>query len=86
MHNRGHPREVLLEFLPKDLPVTEAASILGVSRQALSALKEAQSTPDRSLSSHLMDADWAHQRRVIRARTRLTNSARSMIWVVPEAI
>lgn len=38
MHNPAHPGEVLREFLPRDLAVTEAASRLGVSRQALSAL------------------------------------------------
>lgn len=38
MHNPAHPGEVLREYLPKDLPVTEAAARLGVSRQALSAL------------------------------------------------
>lgn len=38
MHNPAHPGEVLREFLPNDLPVTEAASRLGVSRQALSAV------------------------------------------------
>ena len=35
MHNPAHPGEVLREFLPKDLPVGEVASRLGVSRQAL---------------------------------------------------
>lgn len=38
MHNPAHPGEVLREYLPKDLPVAEAAQRLGVSRQALSAL------------------------------------------------
>jgi antitoxin HigA-1 len=38
MHNPAHPGGVLREFLPKDLPVGEIASRLGVSRQALSAL------------------------------------------------
>ena len=38
MHNPAHPGEVLREYLPKELPVTEAAQRLGVSRQALSAL------------------------------------------------
>ena len=38
MHNPAHPGAVLREFLPEDLPVTEVASRLGVSRQALSAL------------------------------------------------
>ncbi len=38
MHNPAHPGEVLREFLPKNLPIGEIASRLGVSRQALSAL------------------------------------------------
>jgi len=38
MHNPAHPGEVLRQYLPKDLPVAEAAQRLGVSRQALSAL------------------------------------------------
>ena len=38
MHNPAHPGKVLREFLPRDLPVGEVASRLGVSRQALSAL------------------------------------------------
>ena len=38
MHNPAHPGEVLREFLPENLAVTEAARRLGVTRQALSAL------------------------------------------------
>lgn len=38
MHDPAHPGEVLREYLPKELPVAEAAQRLGVSRQALSAL------------------------------------------------
>ena len=38
MHNPAHPGEVLREYLPEDLGVTEAARRLGVTRQALSAL------------------------------------------------
>ena len=38
MHNPAHPGEVLREYLPADLAVTEAAKRLGVTRQALSAL------------------------------------------------
>ena len=38
MHNPAHPGEVLREYLPHTLPVTEAARRLGVTRQALSAL------------------------------------------------
>ena len=38
MHNPAHPGEVLREYLPENLAVTEAARRLGVTRQALSAL------------------------------------------------
>ncbi len=38
MHNPAHPGEVLREYLPESLGVTEAARRLGVTRQALSAL------------------------------------------------
>ena len=38
MHNPAHPGEVLREYLPADLAVTEAAKRLGVTPQALSAL------------------------------------------------
>ena len=38
MHNPAHPGEVLREYLPEHLSVTETARRLGVTRQALSAL------------------------------------------------
>ncbi len=38
MHNPAHPGEVLREYLPQALGVTEVAKRLGVTRQALSAL------------------------------------------------
>lgn len=38
MHNPAHPGEVLREYLPEGMTVTEAAQRLGVSRQAFSAL------------------------------------------------
>jgi addiction module HigA family antidote len=38
MHNPAHPGEVLREYLPENLAVTEAAKRLGVTRQSLSAL------------------------------------------------
>lgn len=38
MHNPAHPGEVLREYLPEGMSVTEAAQRLGVSRQAFSAL------------------------------------------------
>lgn len=38
MYNPAHPGEVLREFLPEDLTVSEAAKRLGVSRVQLSRL------------------------------------------------
>ena len=38
MHNPAHPGEVLREYLPETLGVTESAKRLGVTRQALSAV------------------------------------------------
>jgi addiction module HigA family antidote len=38
MHNPAHPGEVLREYLPEEMSVTEAAERLGVTRQTLSAL------------------------------------------------
>jgi addiction module HigA family antidote len=38
MHNPAHPGEVLRDYLPEGLAVTEAARRLGVTRQTLSAL------------------------------------------------
>ncbi|MEW6765649.1 MAG: HigA family addiction module antitoxin [Pseudomonadota bacterium] len=38
MHNPAHPGEVLREYLPENMSVTEIARRLGVTRQALSAL------------------------------------------------
>ena len=38
LHNPAHPGEVLRDYLPEGLGVTEAAKRLGVTRQALSAL------------------------------------------------
>ena len=33
MHNPAHPGELLREYLPEDMTVTEAADRLGVTRQ-----------------------------------------------------
>lgn len=38
MHTPAHPGEVLRDFLPDTLSVTDAAARLGVTRQALSGL------------------------------------------------
>ena len=38
MHNPAHPGELLREYLPETMTVTEAAERLGVTRQTLSAV------------------------------------------------
>ena len=38
MHNPAHPGELLREYLPETMTVTEAAGRLDVTRQTLSAL------------------------------------------------
>ncbi len=43
MHNPAHPGEVLREFLPGDITVTEAAERLGVSRVMLSRVLNGRS-------------------------------------------
>jgi len=43
MHNPAHPGEVLREYLPEGMSVSEAAQRLGVTRQALSALLNGRS-------------------------------------------
>jgi antitoxin HigA-1 len=42
MHNPAHPGEVLREFLPADVSVTELAKRMGVSRVQLSRLLNAR--------------------------------------------
>lgn len=43
MHNPAHPGEVLREFLPEDMSVTETAQRLGVSRVMLSRVLNGRS-------------------------------------------
>ncbi len=43
MHNPAHPGEVLREFIPEGMSVTEAAQRLGVSRVMLSRLLNGRS-------------------------------------------
>ena len=43
MHNPAHPGEVLREFLPADVSVTEAAERLGISRVMLSRVLNGRS-------------------------------------------
>jgi addiction module HigA family antidote len=53
MHNPAHPGEVLREYLPEDLGVTEAAKRLGVTRQALSALLNGRAGVSASMALRL---------------------------------
>ncbi|WP_099590506.1 HigA family addiction module antitoxin [Leptospirillum ferriphilum] len=43
MHDPAHPGEVLREYLPSDMSVSEAAKHLKVTRQTLSALLNSRS-------------------------------------------
>lgn len=43
MHNPAHPGEVLREWIPENMTVTEAAEHLGVSRVTLSKVLNANS-------------------------------------------
>lgn len=38
MHNPAHPGEILREYLPESVGVSDAAKRLGITRQALSAV------------------------------------------------
>ena len=53
MHNPAHPGEVLREYLPEELGVTEAAKRLGVTRQALSALLNGRAGVSASMAIRL---------------------------------
>jgi len=56
MHNPAHPGEVLREYLPEELGVTEAAKRLGVTRQALSALLNGRAGVSASMAVRLESA------------------------------
>jgi addiction module HigA family antidote len=56
MHNPAHPGEVLREYLPESLGVTEAARRLGVTRQALSALLNGRSGVSAEMALRLESA------------------------------
>jgi addiction module HigA family antidote len=43
MHNPAHPGEVLYEYLPEDMTITEAARRLKVTRQQLSTVLNGRS-------------------------------------------
>jgi addiction module HigA family antidote len=56
MHNPAHPGEVLREYLPETMTVTEAAERLGVTRQALSALLNGRSGVSAEMALRLSQA------------------------------
>ncbi len=56
MHNPAHPGEVLREYLPKDVTVTNAARQLGVTRQALSALLNGRAGVSADMALRLAQA------------------------------
>ena len=53
MHNPAHPGEVLREYLPEGLGVSDAAKRLGVTRQALSALINGRAGVSASMALRL---------------------------------
>jgi addiction module HigA family antidote len=56
MHNPAHPGEVLREYLPEGLGVSDAAKRLGVTRQALSALINGRAGVSASMALRLESA------------------------------
>lgn len=56
MHSPAHPGEVLREYLPDEISVTEAAERLGVTRQALSALLNGRSGVSADMALRLSQA------------------------------
>lgn len=56
MHNPAHPGEVLREYLPEGMTVTDAAEHLGVTRQALSALLNGHSGVSAEMALRLSQA------------------------------
>ena len=56
MHHPSHPGEVLREYLPPGMNVSEAARRLGVTRQALSALLNGRSDMSVEMALRLESA------------------------------
>lgn len=56
MHNPAHPGEVLREYLPEEISVTEAAGRLGVTRQAFSALLNGRAGVSADMALRLSQA------------------------------
>ena len=56
MHNPAHPGEVLREYLPENLTITDAANHLGVTRVALSRILNAKAGISAEMDLLLSDA------------------------------
>jgi addiction module HigA family antidote len=56
MHNPAHPGEVIREYLPRSMSVTEAAERLGVSRQTLSAVLNGRAGVSADMALRLSQA------------------------------
>jgi addiction module HigA family antidote len=56
MHNPPHPGEVLREYLPVDMSVTEVAMRIGVSRQAFSKLLNGKAGVSAEMACRLATA------------------------------
>ena len=56
MHNPPHPGEVLREYLPEDMSVTEIALRIGVSRQAFSKLLNGRAGVSAEMAYRLSSA------------------------------
>lgn len=78
MFNPAHPGEVLREYLPTDLTVTEAAQRLGVSRVQLSRLLNGRAS---------MSADMALRVSLLTSTTAeswLNNQVQWDLWQVSQ--
>jgi addiction module HigA family antidote len=56
MHNPPHPGEVLREYLPKAMTLSDVASGLGVTRQSLSAVLNGRSGVSAEMAVRLSKA------------------------------
>jgi len=56
MHTPAHPGEVLREYLPESLTITDAASHLGVTRVALSRILNSKAGISAEMDLLLSDA------------------------------
>ena len=70
MHNPAHPGEVLREYLPEGLGVSDAAKRLGVTRQALSALINGRAGVSALHGSAGLRGCGVHRQRLLDANRR----------------